>query len=152
MRSKEGTIVRDILFRALHIYARDWVYGGINQNGAIYSDGTFWDVDRNTIGQYTGLCDKNGTKIFEGDIVKFFGYVGEVIQDDGAFMIFVKDYIDYNLLSGKIKEITGCDNAPRFCENDNVISFWELMWNYNQEASFCDVVEVISNIHDNPEL
>lgn len=36
--------------------------------------------------------------------------------------------------------------------NDNFISFWEIMWNYNQEENNCYVVEVIGNIHDNPEL
>ena len=117
------------------------------------SDATMFEVDPETVGQFTGLTDKNGVRIFEGDIVKIVDFqMGCVAYECGAFGIAVKPYIDWNYLDSEIAEITGCNNSPDFCLNDNLISLWELMWNYNQEENSCDVVQVIGNIHDSPEL
>lgn len=73
-----------------------------------------------TVGQYTGLTDKNGNKIFEGDIVDILTEneeIGVVAYDDGGFLV----------------------NADGFCV--------DFINNINGTD-----VEVIGNIHDNPEL
>ena len=77
------------------------------------------------------ICDKKYKDLELGDKVSLFGMLGEVTYDCGAYGIYFKEGINWDLIESKIPEITGCNNTPHFCHNDTFISFWELMWNFN---------------------
>ena len=148
--------MREILFRGKRIDSGEWVYGTMYKiatdlNPFILTggkSGCSYQIDEETVGQYTGLKDKNGVKIFEGDIVGLFGMNGKVVQECGAFGIAFMKTIDYDLLESNMP----FNNSANFCFNDNFISLWEIFWNYEQCDNTLYDVEVIGNAHDNPEL
>ena len=119
-------------FPSINIKKGDWVYGGIyteNSNVYIvkylspYEDLFFVDVDPETVGQYTGLKDKNGREIYKGDIVKFQTWKG---YNDMGEVVWAENNGFY---------IKGTRDEDIFWHPDNVKD-----------------LEVVSNIHDNPEL
>ena len=139
--------MREILFRGKSINDNEWVFGDLIRNliydgrekemriGDIYFEhngdihGTaVYKVIPETVGQFTGLTDKNGKKIFEGDIIQYcgFGYresMGTIIYDKN-FGAFVS------------KEHERC-----YVRFGDISQYGTVMG-----------VDVIGNIHDNPEL
>ena len=128
--------MREILFRGKRIDNGEWVYGSyVEQYGAheIYlTDGVDseygfdrYHVDPSTVGQYTGMTDQNGKKMFENDIVLCTEPLGmgyREIRGKVAYKLtgFVVDCGKFNTtLSG------GLTQSPYY---------------------------VVGNIHDNPEL
>ena len=134
--------MREILFRGKCLHDNEWFEGesilqnndftliakavtlGINEKGIanLIRDSIFNAVIPETVGQYTGLTDKNGTKIFEGDIVL-------VYYSDG---LIEKGCIGWSDISIRYT----------FASPDGS--------GYGIDVT--DTFEVIGNIYDNPEL
>ena len=140
--------MREILFRGKRIDNGKWVQGYLFQiwDDAFILWGTTNDVPNmikvipETVGQYTGLKDKNGKKIFEGDIVRY-------IYEPG------KGFWNANQLSVIRWGKTGYTMDGIFGTNKYACMSGQLCTiPFDQESTNIQEFEVIGNIHDNPEL
>lgn len=129
---------REILFRGKDILKEEWVYGDLvktkNFVAIKKTNGDYFrptQVSPNTVGQYTGLKDKDGREIYEGDILQYIGkrkdnmnkvYRRKVVFHEGMFALLSKELQAYSALKHH------CMEDGRFA--------WR----------------VIGNVHDNPEL
>ncbi len=142
--------MRKILFRGKRTNNGEWVYGSfipdllevyhngsdkwlgdwgfIKPFGKTKEDRLMVEVERETVGQYTGIMDKNGKKIFEGDIIDTPKYG----VDNGKGQNY----------SGKDKFVVGFADGTYYLEN-----------HLRRFSLRPDIgAEVVGNIYDNPEL
>ena len=144
--------MREILFRGKRKDNGEWVYGNYavtNNNGKrhfIFQNKAFeFEIESETVGQYTGLTDKNGKKIFEGDIVKTQPFSDKPYSSKAKY----KKHI--GVVKYRIRHFKN-----HFYEQDyeakwivTIIDYGKFTcYNWN-EFFEC---EIIGNIHDNTEL
>lgn len=145
--------MREILFRGKRKDNGEWVFGSLvdnlffNENGKvpyIFQPGEgydcwndleeeidFFEVDPETVGQYTGITDDDGKKIFEGDILG-------ITNDDPDYDYKTKVYLDCDTLC---VDVQGQDYD--YTSIGFAIEIWD---------DECDQVKIIGNIYDKPEL
>lgn len=138
--------MREILFRGKSLHDGEWLYGAYYKQEEYYGDPCdyhyiisskdelednmmlFESVIPETVGQYTGLTDKNGKRVFEGDIV----------STDIARPYLIVEFRD------------GCF---MFNCNDGGEDYYDIMLPICKEPhNKYEYGEVIGNIHDNPEF
>lgn len=131
--------MREILFRGkcveVGIYYKRWLEGfyGVDDGKALIAHNTDFGLvgyfcDSDTIGQYTGLKDRNGTRVFEGDIL-IYEYDGEYDPDEKYLVAWDNDEAAFRVnyyLKGEYIHYESITPHQYF--------------------------EIIGNIYDNPEL
>lgn len=154
--AEEGVSMREILFRGKRLDTGEWVEGfllKVTIDGKtaylIFGDNFCFDgsdvkalshalVDPATVGQFTGLVDKDDKRIFEGDLFRDESedLTAVVIFKDGCFRL------EWHGITGTWTEsgFDECGGGYGITECEPV-DYW-----------YVHDMEVIGNIHDNPEL
>jgi len=148
-----------------HVKIGEWVYGGLfkTEDGCWIvrlSPGEFEAgiiqhirVDPDTVGQCTGLTDKNGTAIFEGDVLEYVGRYRYVVRFGSANFNPPCCADDYRIgwyLEGVDRSTN--DRAEPIHDNSRFAArFPEHCADYPENANMF-IFEIIGNIHDNPEM
>ena len=124
--------IREVIFRGKRADNEEWIEGSLLQvdwcdkpsTGAIAPNtpvSTFYSVIPETVGQYTGVTDKNGVKIFEGDIVDYIS--SDVIGNPKTGTIIVEDMTDYDTMiylnhSDELQIIGNIHDNPELIETE----------------------------------
>lgn len=137
--------MRIIKFRGESIYNKEWLYGSLikieKDRYAIIPDLndieigksiSMYEVHSETLGQFTGLLDRTGKEIYEGDIINV----------NGKYLRLVKFIDEY-----------ACFCTARISDLDNNLEtgYWQQVtpgWWNNPDRE----IEIVGNIYDNPEL
>ena len=141
--------MREILFRGKRVDNGEWVEGELlhDMKGRPW---IYWTtpkelpifflrsaiVKSETVGQFTGLYDKNGKRIFEGDIVEL---------EDRYYDIKWRAVVEFGNPNGNYSWGWQLSHLGKVDINTDILCWVEM----EEAGAFC---EVIGNIHDNPEL
>ena len=126
--------MREIKFRAWHSEMERMYYGKLDdmQWRSEVSAVTKSDIDENyssfNVMQFTGLKDKNGKEIYEGDVVEYETYngkfIGKIVFEAGMF-------------------IMACD---KFADSYKALS------DFSNSEEWCEELEILGDVHQNPDL
>lgn len=126
-RIDNGELVCGLFIKDFEIYGHEDEHSYIvtheHPSGCFGAD-IYFEVDPETVGQYTGLTDKNGKRIFEGDIVKHYHDKNFPESYSKGVIYWDEEYLRWKRTSENVKVCIAPDCT----------------------------YEVIGNIHDNPEL
>lgn len=135
--------MRPIKFRGKDSQSGEWFYGNLfvkDDRGRTHistQERGCFRINPDTIGQFTGLIDKNGMEIYEGDIIHLNDEEFELEHGNGIVVFLEKD------LSGRpcggLWYVEDADEDSR--TDTGLYDLWQ-----------CGELEIIGNIHDNPQL
>ena len=128
--------MREIIFRGKRKDNGEWVYGDLYHDWSwlytkpdikIANNMGKFPVIPETVGQCTGLTDKNGKKIFDGDIIRHYN---DVINPENFATYIIQ-------------------HDERHCR---FVGYLHKNWSAQLCSDLRDKYEIIGNIHDNPDL
>lgn len=135
--------MREILFRIKDRISEEWYYGfplnEVSERGIVSFQGngaqgrSYFNAlaDARTLGQYTGLTDKNGKKIFEGDVIKTLEEVDGIPKGSVGYVCADEDVYDYRVKFPSIRwdeetalrnyRYNGCEVLGNIFDNANLL-------------------------------
>ncbi|MDE6801309.1 MAG: hypothetical protein K2J06_00900 [Muribaculaceae bacterium] len=131
--------MRKIKFRGKNLKSGEWFYGNLYDKDTVgrthicTTDRGCLCINPDTVGQFTGLTDCNGKEIYEGDIISWISAMGRSARRIQGVVVW-----DQNTMSWSIAR----DIAITRSYTQHEVS----------RLAGKSPVEVIGNIHDNPEL
>lgn len=151
--------MREILFRGKRTDNGEWIYGDLMQNvdcikireqeKDVKHIAKSFEIDLETVGQYTGLADKNGKRIFDGDIIRYtFDSPDDPTATENGLKartgrIFWSDWrASFAVTAGRNGSASLNNDVARYVRGRQVYEY----------VRGANTVEVIGNIHDNQEL
>ena len=160
---------RIIKFRGKSIISDEWLYGNFYDDGGEQymlptnlldiDDYEKFQVDPDTVGQYTGVTDKYGNGVYEGDILRLrtfdnLSMNAKIPQEEASEMrrLFTLDELVGDLDAESITAVCFCEGMMMVSldwENDTYIS---CLWGDQKRSNPIFDFEIIGNIHDNPEI
>lgn len=149
--------MREIKFRGLRTDG-EWAFGcfvnAFPSTPRIVSENNSYPVKPETVGQFTGLTDKNGKEIYEGDIVRCNEFENKNMLD---MTMEEREVFSFEDLKGKLRETY--ISAIRFEEggfevdcHENCTAGLGFFFGDQRHSSPMSTIEVIGNINENPEL
>jgi uncharacterized phage protein (TIGR01671 family) len=136
---KECGLFIDADYETSEMFVRQNIVGGEDYEGGLSRD----EDSKYELQQFTGLSDKNGREIYEGDIVKIERFFVRPYVKNGS-------EIDYNCTEGGIEigQIIWFDIHAKF-----LVSYEHIRYDDSEDFDYSKSrVEVIGNIFENPEL
>lgn len=143
--------MRTIKFRGKNTFNNRWEYGSLvkEKDGALWiipedqmliSEGGSFSaahVSSETVGQFTGLKDKNGVEIYEGDVFTVNGVYPKVVK-------YIEEWLSFSVANIDIITTPPMSGWPdKYIYQQLYPGWWK---------DFQNEIEVIGNIYDNPEL
>lgn len=148
--------LRRIVFRGKNRYRKEWLYGNLVQ----YKDGSFGidgvPVETDSVGQFTGVTDEHGNKVFDGDVLEadykydLLGYNGGVDPDNDCICYGVVEF-DNDALQWVLNIHKAEYPISKQIEEDGCSLFPLQIFGHEYGYDNCNL-KIIGNIHDNPSL